>query len=161
MRLNQTSELKLMTIWISWVLPFFSFDLLHISWATIVHPSEKLWPFEFLESFPCSFPSVSIYPGCHTCTRVKIYAQLNLPRASFFNFECLNILCVWIWHPSEKLWPFKFFETFYFFNFEYPDISLALIIRPSQKLWPFEFVESFHVQFRVSWYMMRLSHTQE
>ena len=55
-----------------------------------------LWPFEFLESLRCSFASISIYHGPHTYTRVKIYGRFNLPRASVFNFDCLDIICAWI-----------------------------------------------------------------
>ena len=31
---------------------------------------------------------------------------------SFFNFERLNMWCVWIRHPSVKLWPFEFLHSF-------------------------------------------------
>ena len=50
MRLNRTSELKVMIIWISRELPLFNFELLDILCAWIGLPFEKLWPFEFLES---------------------------------------------------------------------------------------------------------------
>ena len=90
----------------------FNFKILDILWAWIEHPSEKLWPFEFLESFRCSFSSVSIYHGPHTYTRVKSYGRLNFMKASVFNFDCLDILFTWIGHPSEMLKPFKFFESF-------------------------------------------------
>ena len=109
-----------MIIWISRVLSLFNFKHLHSSWALIIHssqklwrlnlprafvfifehldilwawighPSKKLWPFEFLESCRCSFSSISIYHGRHTCIRVKIYGYLNLPRASLLNFKRLN-----------------------------------------------------------------------
>ena len=29
-----------------------------------------------------------------------------------FNFERLDMLCAWFGHASEKLWPFKFLESF-------------------------------------------------
>ena len=48
MRLNWTSEWKVMTIWISRELPLFNFERLDMSCAWIWHPSEKLWPFAFL-----------------------------------------------------------------------------------------------------------------
>ena len=142
MSLSRTSKWKVMTIQISRELPLFIFQHVDISWASdihpsqklwlfkfaasfrvqfqapnilcawIRHPSEKLWPFKFLESFRCSFWSMSIYQGPHTYTRVKSYGCLNLPRASVFNFERLNILCAWIGHPSEILWPFEFLKSF-------------------------------------------------
>ena len=54
MRLNLTSEWKVMTIWISRELPLFNFERLDISCAWIGPPSLKLWPFEFIESIRCS-----------------------------------------------------------------------------------------------------------
>ena len=84
----------------------YNFESLDILWALIGHPSETLWPFEFLESFYCSFFSISIYHGPHTYTWVKSYGRLNFPRAFVFNFELLDILWAGIGDPSEKLRPF-------------------------------------------------------
>ena len=100
MSLKWTSKWKLMTIQISRELPLFVFQHVDISLASHIHPSqklwlfefaesfhvqfqapdilcywighssEKLWPFEFLESFRCPFRSMSIYHGPHTYTRV-------------------------------------------------------------------------------------------
>ena len=136
-----TSEWNGMTIWISRELPLFIFERLGISWASHVHPSRKLWPFEFpesfrvqfrpsrymmrlnqhpsemlwpfelLESFRCSFLSVLIFDGPHTFTRVKSYGCLNIPIAYVFNFERLDILCVGIRDRSENFWPFEFLES--------------------------------------------------
>ena len=61
MRLNRTSELKVMTILIAQELPLFNCERLEILCAWIVNSSEKLWPFELLKSFHCSILSVSIY----------------------------------------------------------------------------------------------------
>jgi len=152
----------------------FNFERLNILCAWIGHPSEKLWPFEFLESFHCSLSSVPIYHGPRTYTRVKSHGRLNMPRASIFNFECLYILCAWIGHPSEKLWPFEFLERFrcslssvpiyhgprtytrvksysclnlpraFGLNFERLDILCTWIRHSSEILGPFEFLEGFH-----------------
>ena len=143
MRLNRTSVPKFMTIWISRELPLFNFERLDILCTWIGPPSEKLWPFEFLESFHCSILNVSIYYVPESDIRVKSYDHLNCSRASIvefrtsryimrlnrtsvskfmtiwisrelplFNFERLDILCTWIEHPYEKLWPFSFLESF-------------------------------------------------
>ena len=131
-----------MTIWISWEPPLFNFECLDISWAHtytrvksygrlnlpraivlsfkrldvlrawIGDLSEMLWQFKLLESFRCSFSSVSIYNGPHTYTRVKSYGCWNLPRASMFNFESLDILCAPNGHPSKMLWKFEFLVSF-------------------------------------------------
>ena len=149
------------------------FERLDILCAWIRHPSEMLWPFEFLESFRCSFFSVLIYHGNHTNTRVRSDGRLNLPRPFAFNFQHLDILCAWIERPNEMLWKFEFLESFHcsvssvsichrphtytrvkyygrlnflkssVFNFERFDILCAWIGDPSEKLWPFEFLESF------------------
>jgi len=60
MSLNRCSVWKVKTIWISWELPLFNFKLLDILCAWIGLPCDKLWPFEFLESFLCSISSFSI-----------------------------------------------------------------------------------------------------
>ena len=61
---------------------------------------------------PLYFSECSIYDGPQSYTRVKCYGHLNLPRAFVFNFERLDMLCAWIRHPSEKLWPLEFLESF-------------------------------------------------
>ena len=51
MHQNQRSKWKVMSIRISWELPWFVFERLEILWASHIHPSEKLCLFEFSESF--------------------------------------------------------------------------------------------------------------
>ena len=81
MRQNGTSVWKVMTIWISWELPLFNFERLDILCAWIWHPSQKLWPLEFLESFNCSISSVSIYYVPEWDVRAKSYDHMNFSRA--------------------------------------------------------------------------------
>jgi len=107
-RLNRTSEWKVMTILISWELPLFNFEGLDILYAWIGSPSEKLWPFEFLESFRCWISSVSIYYTPESDLRVKSYDHLNFSRDSIVQFwasryfMCLNrtselkVMTIWI-----------------------------------------------------------------
>jgi len=152
----------------------FNFERLDILCAWIWPPCEKLWPFEFLESFRCSILSVLIYYATESDLRVKRYDHFNFSRASefqfwasryimrlnltsvwkvmtiwisrelpMFNFERLDILCVWIRPPSEKLSPFWISRELRNFNFERLDILCAWIWHPSEKLWPFKFLESF------------------
>jgi len=82
MCLNRTSEWKIMTILISREIPLFNFERLDNWCAWIGHPSEKLWQFQFLESFCCSISSVSIYDAPESDLRVKSYDHLNFSRAS-------------------------------------------------------------------------------
>jgi len=144
MRLNRTSEWKVMTIWISRALQLFNFERLDILCAWIGPPTKKLWPFEFLESSRCSISSVSIYYASESDLRAKSYDHLNFSRASVFQFRMsryimrmnrtseLKVMTIWISreHPL--------------FNFGRLDILCAWIEPPSEKLWPFEILESFH-----------------
>ena len=86
----------------------FNFERLDKVCVGIGHPSEMLWPFEFLESLCWSFLSVSIYHGPHTYTRVKSYGHSNLSRASVVQFRASTWVMPRIGHPCEKLWPFEF-----------------------------------------------------
>jgi len=132
-----------MTIWISRGLLLFKFERLNILCSWIGLLCEKLWPFEFLESFRCSILSASKCDAPESDIQVKSYDHLSFPRASLvqflasrnvmcliltsvwkvmtiwisrelplFNFQCLEIWCAWIAHPSEKLWPFECLESF-------------------------------------------------
>ena len=109
MCLNRTSVWKVMTIGISWELPMFNFNRLNIVLAWTGHPSqkllpfkfalrfdakfrachlsEKLWRFQFLESFRCSILSISIYYAPQSDLRVKSYDHLNFSRASIVQFR--------------------------------------------------------------------------
>jgi len=191
MHLNQTSELKVMTIWIAQELPLFNFECLDILCAWIGPPSEKLSRFEFLESFRCSFSSVSIYYAPESDLRMKSYHDLNCSRASIvqfrvswyimrlnrtsewkvmtiwisrdlplFNLVRLDILCAWIGPPSEKLWPFEFLESFRY-SFSSVSIYYAPKLDPEWKDGHWNFSRASVVQFRPSWYIMRLNRTSE
>jgi len=87
MCLNRTSELKVMTIWLSRELPLFNFERLYMWCAWIGLPSEKWWPFKFLESFRCSITSVLIYYAPESDLRVTSYDNLNFSRASVVQFR--------------------------------------------------------------------------
>ena len=122
MLLNQTSVWKVMTIWISRELPSLNFKRCDILCPQIGHLCEKLWPFEFLESFRCSISSVSIYYAPESDVRVKSYDLLNFSRASVVQFRAsqyikhlnrtseLKVMIIWI------------SREFLLFNFERLDI---------------------------------------
>ena len=92
---------------------------LDILCAWIGPPSEKLWPFEFLESFRCSILSVSIYYAPESDLRVKSYVHLNFSRASVVQFRAslyvmrlnrtfeLNVMTIWISWVCHILWWLK------------------------------------------------------
>ena len=143
MHLNRTSVWEVMTIWISRELPLFNFECLDISCAWIGLPWDKLWAFEFLESFRCSIMSFSIYYPPESDLRVISYDHLNFSSASVVQFRAsrynmrLNRTSVWkvmtIWISQELS----------LFNFECLDILCAWIGLPCDTLWTFEFLESF------------------
>ena len=80
MFMNRESVWKVMTIWISRDLMLFSFERLDILCPRLRHPSEKLWPFEFLERFRCSISSVSVHYVPKSEIRVKSYEHLNFTK---------------------------------------------------------------------------------
>jgi len=143
MRLNRSSELKVMTIWISRELPLFNFERLDTLYARIGTPCEMLWPFEFLQSFHCTISSFSIHYAPKLDIRVKGYDNLNCSRDSIVQFRAsryimnlnrtseLKVMTIWI---SREL-PL--------FNFERLDILYARIGTPCEKLWPYEFLQRF------------------
>ena len=132
-----------MTIWISRELPLFNFENLDMWYTWIVHPSEKLWPFEYLDSFRCSISCISICEAPESEIRVKTNDHFNFPRASVVQFRAsryikrLNRTSVWnvltIWISRELP----------FFNFEHLNTWYTRIGHPSEKLCPFEFLHSF------------------
>jgi len=101
MRMNRTSEWKVMTIWIFRELPVFNFERLDILCAWIKPLCKKWWPFEFLESFRFSISSVSICDVPESDIREKSYDHLNFSRASVIQFRapryimCRNRTFVW------------------------------------------------------------------
>jgi len=162
-----------MTIRISRVLPLFNFERLDILCPRIRHPSEMLWPFEFVESFRCSI-SRSRWVMSPNRTSVWKVMTIRISRERpLFNFERLAELCPWIGHPVksydhssfESASVVQFRASRYFmssnqtsewnvmtiricrelslFNFERLDELCHRIGHPCEKLWPFEFVESF------------------
>jgi len=143
MRLNRTSVWKVMTIWISRDLPLFNFELLDIWCAWIGHPSEKLWPFEFLASFRFSSLSVSICEVAESGIRVKCYGHLNFLRSSGVQFRASRYIMIPNRTSVWKVMTIRISPEFPLFNFKRLDMSCAWTGHPSEMLWPFEFLESF------------------
>jgi len=173
MRLSRTSELKVMTIWISRELPLFNFKRLDILCAWIGPPSEKLWPFELLKSFQCSISSVSIYYAPESDLRVKSNDHLNFSRASvvqfrasryapksdlreksydYLNFSRASVVQFrasrYSMHLNRtsklKVMTIWISRELSLFNIEPLDILCGWIRPPSEKLWPFELLKSFN-----------------
>ena len=103
MRQNRTSVWQVMTIGICRELPMFNFELLDVLCASIGHPWDKLWPFEFLESICCSISSILIYYAPESDFRVTCYDHLNFSRASLVQFQASR----YIMHLNQtSIWKF-------------------------------------------------------
>ena len=139
----RTSVWKVMTIRISRELPLFNFERLDELCPRIEHSYEKLWPFNFLESFRCSISSVSIYYVPESNIRVKCYDHWNFSRTSVVQFRASR----WVMSPNRtsvwKVMTIRFSRELPLFNFERLDILCPRIGHPCENLWPFEFLESF------------------
>jgi len=132
-----------MTIWISRELSLINLEHQGILCARMRHPCEKLWPFEFLESFRCSISSVSISYVPESDILVKSYDHWNFSRASIVQFLASRyimspngtfvrkVMTIWISRELSRI------------NFERPDMFCAWTVPSSEKLWQFEFPESF------------------
>jgi len=76
MCLNRTSVWKVMTIGISWELPMFNFNRLNIVLAWTGHPSQKLLPFKFALRFDAKFRA------CHLSEKLWRFQFLESFRCS-------------------------------------------------------------------------------
>jgi len=133
-----------MTIWISRELPLLNFKLLDILCTWIRLPFEKLWPFEFLESFSCSISSVLVYYVPESDFRVISYGHLNFLRASVVQFQASRYIMHLNQTPVWKVMTIWISRELPLFKFERFGILCAWIGLPFDKLWPFEFLESIH-----------------
>ena len=137
MRLNQTSEWKVISICIARENPLFNFERLDTLCTWIGQPCEKIWTFEFLKSFHCSISSVSIYYAPESDNRVKSYCHLNFSRASIVQFRAsryiifLNRTSKWkvmtIWTSWEL--PLFNFEGFRVKSYDYMNFKRASVVQ--------------------------------
>jgi len=75
------------------------------------------------------------------------------------DFECLDILCVWIGLPCEKLWPYEFLESI---RCSISSFSIYYAYESDFHVTSYDhmnFSRAFIVYFRASWYSMRLNRT--
>jgi len=78
---------------------------------------------------------------------------------SLFNFESIDVVCVWIGLPCDNLWPFEFLESFRCsipsFSIYYPPESKFRVKSYDN----FNFSRAFVIQFRASRYTIRWNRT--
>ena len=142
-RHNRTSVWIVMSIWISGELPRFNFERINILEALIGPQCEKLWPFEFLESFRSSMSCVSICESPESDIRVKSDVHLKLSRASGVQFRASRYTMRLNWRFVWKVMTIWISHELPLFNSERLVMWFARIGHPCEKLWPFEFLESF------------------
>ena len=94
--------------------------------------------------------------------RTSGWKVMNISRElRLHNFELLDILCAWIRYPSEKLWPFKFFESI---HCSISSVLIYYVPESDIRVKSYEhlnFLLASVVQFRVSRYNMFLNRTSK
>ena len=161
MCLNRTSEWNVMTIWISRELLLFYFERLDILSPRIGHPAEKLWPLEFSRASVAQFWASRYVMWLHRTSEGKVMIVWVSWELQLINYKRLDMLCAWIRHPSEKLWPFEFLESF-----RCSISSVSIYYAPESDLRVksyvhLNFLRASVVKFRASLYVMRLNRTSE
>ena len=76
-----------------------------------------------------------------------------------FNYEHHDILCSWIGHPCEQLWPFEFLERF---RCSISNLSIYYVLESDIRVISYDhlnFSRGSVVQFQASRYIMRLNRT--
>jgi len=130
---NRTSKWKVMTIEICRELPLFNFERLDILGPRIKHPCEKLWPFEFLESFCCSISSISICYVPESDISVKSHDHLNLSRAFVVQFLASRYFMSPNRTSVRKVMTFWISRELPLFNFERLDKLCPKMRHPWEK----------------------------
>jgi len=113
-------------------------------WYALIRPSsEKLWPFEFVESFRCSISGVSKCDVPESDIQVKSYDHLSFSRASVVQFRASGNVMRRILTSVWKVMTIWISRELPLFNFERLVILCPWIGPLSNKLSIFEFLESF------------------
>jgi len=163
-------------IWCAWIGPpcekLWRFEILERSRASITNVSIYYAPesdirMKSYDHFNFSRASVVQYWASRYIMSLNrtsewkvmtIWISRGLP---LFNFERLDILCAWIRHPSENLWPFELLESI-----RCSITTVSIYYAPESDIWVksydhFNFSRASVVQFRESRYIMRLNRTSE
>ena len=95
MRLNRTSELKVMTIWFSQELPLFNFGRLDILCAWIWPPCENNDHLNFARASVVQFRASRYIMCLNRTSELKVMTIWLSRELSLFNFERLYMVCAW------------------------------------------------------------------
>ena len=150
-----------MTVWISRQLPLLNFERLDIICAWVGHPSEKLWPLQFSRASVVEFQASWYVMFLYRTSKWLVMTIWIAQELPLFNFERLDILCAWIWHPCQKLWSFEFLESF---RCSISSVSIFYVPESDHPVKSYDHLNisrAFVVQFRASRYIMHLNRTSE
>ena len=150
-----------MIIWISWVLPLSNFKRPCTSWASIIHPNQKLWSFEFAKSFRVQLRASWYIMRLNQTFEWKVMTISISRELPLLNFERLDMWCSWIGPPCDNLWPFEFLERF---RCSISTVSIYDVLESDHCVKSYDhlnFLRSSVVQFRASPYVMCLNRTSE
>jgi len=85
---------------------------------------------------------------------MTIWISRELP---LFNFDCLDMVCAWIGHATENLWPFAFLKSF---SCSISSVSICNVPESDMRVKTYDrlnFSRASAVQFIASRYAMRLN----
>ena len=139
----------------------FNFGRLDILLAWIGPQCEKLWSFKFLESFRCSISRSRHVMRSNQTSVSKVMTIWISRELLMFNFGRLNILLAWIGPQCEKLWSFKFLESF---RCSISSVTICDAPKLDIRVKSYShlnFPRASVVQFWVSRYIMGVDHTFE
>ena len=97
----------------------------------------------------------------HRNSELKVRTICIAQDLPLFNFERLDILCLWIGPLSEKLWQFELLKSF---HRSISSISILYVPESDHRVKSYDhlnFTRASFVQFRASLYVMRLNRTSE
>ena len=108
---NRTSELKVLTIWVSRELPLFNFERLDMLCAWTRHASENYDHLNLSRASVVQFLASRYNMSSNrTCEWKAMIIRISW-EPPLFNFKRLDIICPRIRNPSEKLWPFEVLKS--------------------------------------------------
>ena len=132
----------------------FIFERLDISWASHIHPSQKLWSFEFVENS-------RVYYAPESDIRMKCYDHLNFSRASVVHFLASQYIMALTHTPVSKFMAVRICREFtcsISCILTYYEPESDILVKVYAHL---NFSRASFVHFRASRYIMDLTHTPE
>jgi len=161
MHLNQKTEWKFMTIWLSREISLFNFERLD-KWCAESDIQVKTYDHLNFSSASVVQFRASRHVMCLNRTSVCKVMTIIISRAlPLFNFEGLDIWCAWIGPPCEKLWPFEFLDIF---RCSISSVSICDVPESNLRVKSYDhlnFLRASVIQFRASRYPMCLNRTSE